>query len=591
MSLVPHRKNKTNSQMPAQDVETLQRRSSKILKCIAFLFICLLIRAGYIQWIDQDFLKNQGQKRFQRTINLEPLRGLITDRHGEPLAVSSPVFAIWASPMDMPKLEHHRLIKLAKMLDIAPSDLQEKLSDKKKEFVYLKRQISPHVTSKIMSLKIPGVSSIKEYRRYYPTGESSSHLIGITGVDGAGQEGIELARNALLSGRSGVREILRDLRGNIVEDVVAMKPPQDGQTVTLSIDHRIQYLAFRELKKVVEEHRAKAGSVVVLDAQTGELLAMANMPSFNPNLRKGIRPQLKRNRAVIDLFEPGSVTKPFVVARALDLGLVRPNTLIKTSAFSLSGKLIHDVHHYPQLSVEGIIQKSSNVGMVKLSQMMGRENTWSMYDAIGFGKSSLTGFPGEASGRLRPASTWRPIEQATISYGYGFSTSLLQLARAYTVFTTDGRLLPVSLIKQDHPLPSRQVIKPETALAVRHMMMKGTEQGGTGKRAQILGYHVAGKTGTAHKSEGKKGYAAHRYVGSFVGFAPATRPRLIVAVMIDEPSIENRSYFGGVIAAPLFSKIMGGALRTLSISPDAVDQQRIQYSQPFDTITNDFDEE
>lgn len=539
-------------------------RFAVLMLCL--LFVMLLARGLYIQLFSQDFLQNQGDARFRRVLKLEAIRGQITDRNGAPLAISAQVKSIWASPADMEKLPAEQIEALAKLLELSPETVTTKLADKKKEFVYLKRQISPEQADKILALAIPGIASQSEYKRFYPSGESFAHIIGFTGIDGVGQEGLELARDRMLAGKPGSRVVLKDRRGHIVDDLAAVEQPRDGQALVLSMDQRLQYLAYRELKAVVDANKAKAGSVVVLDAQTGEILALVNMPTYNPNIRNNINPESRRNRAVVDLFEAGSAMKPMPVAKALDAGKVTPMTVMNTQSYMIGPAVVRDTHNYPSLSVTGIIQKSSNVGSSKLSLMFSPQEMWTFYDEMGFGRSAHSGFPGESNGHLRNWKNWRPIEQATMSFGYGVSMSLLQLARAYTIFTTDGQLLPVTFVKQNAPLPGKRMISARTAQQMREMMTTVTQQGGTGVRAQVLGYNVGGKSGTVRKLE-KGVYQSNKHIGIFVGFAPATYPRLIVAVMIDEPSAG--AYYGGSVAGPAFAQIMAGGLRILGVPPDS----------------------
>ena len=541
-------------------------RVTVVLSLLGLLFLALLSRAIYLQVVQQDFLQDQGEARFRRTLVLEANRGQIADRNGEPLAISTPVQSIWASPMDMSPVPADKLAALARLLEMPVAELSEKLSDKKREFVYLKRQISPQLAQQVMALEIPGVAKQQEYRRFYPAGEMLSHVIGFTGVDGKGQEGLELTREKMLAGKHGSRTVLKDRRGHIVEDLAVIEPPRDGQTLTLSIDKRIQYLAYRELTAAMVANKAKAGGVVVLDAQTGEVLALANTPSYNPNNRAVLEPEMRRNRAVVDMFEPGSTMKPFPISMVLDAGKITPNTVFDTRPYTIGPATVRDTHPNPSLTVTGIIQKSSNVGSSKIAAMFPPEDMWTFYRKSGFGQSPQSGFPGESPGRLRDWQTWRPIEQATMSFGYGVTVSLLQLARAYTIFTHDGALLPLSFTKLAAPNPGRPVIRPDTAKKMHDMMITVTEQGGTATRAQVLGYHVGGKSGTARKLVGGR-YAADKHIGLFVGFAPATRPRLIVAVMIDEPGAGF--YYGGTVAGPAFSNIMAGSLRIMGVEPDA----------------------
>ena len=542
-------------------------RSRLMLVLLLAWFAALAGRALYLQGLHHGFLQQKGESRYSRVIELSATRGRIVDRNNEQLAISTPVESVAASPADVdmtPEQQRH----LARLLEIDLSELSRKLADDRREFVYLKRQLPPEEAAKVAALGLPGIFLQREYRRYYPAGEVTAHLIGFTDVDGKGQEALELAFERELAGKPGSRRVIKDRLGHIVEDVESIRGPQDGQTLRLSIDARIQYLAFRELKNAVTAHRARAGGIVVLDVATGEVLAMANVPTYNPNNRGKFDPRRTRNRAVTDLFEPGSTLKPFTAAAALEAGTVRPDTIIQTSPgeLTIGNRTIHDAHPQGAITVAQVIQKSSNVGAAKMALGLKPETLWTLFNQVGFGTPPQSGFPGEVAGKLRPAASWRPIEQATMSYGHGISVSLLQLARAYLIFANDGELKPATLVRRDAPAESVRVISPATAQAVRHMLEMVVQPGGTAPRAQIAGYHVAGKTGTAHKLEGR-GYASDKYVSSFVGFAPATRPRLVVAVMIDEPT--DGQYYGGTVAAPVFSQVTAGALRLLSVAPDA----------------------
>jgi cell division protein FtsI (penicillin-binding protein 3) len=528
-------------------------------------FVVLLGRSVYLQAIHTNFLQQEGDARYSRTLKLPAHRGMITDRHGEPLAISTPVESIWASPPDV-EIDAEKLKKLSALLGVKQADLQEKLS-KDRSFVYLKRRLPPPDAAKVMQLGIPGIFMQREYRRYYPAAEVTAHIVGFTGIEDKGQEGMELVFQNWLAGKPGSRHVLKDRSGHIIEDLEAVKVPQDGRDLALSIDRNIQYLAHRELARAVEQHKAKAGAIVVMDAKTGEVLAMANQPVYNPNNPVKIAGK-SRNRAIVDIFEPGSTLKPITAAAAIEAGLFTPDTHIETSPgyMRIGRATIHDAHPQGLLTVSQVIQKSSNVGSAKMALSMSPQQLWTVFNQMGFGTPANIGFPGEASGKLRPYKSWRPIEQATMSYGHGISLSLLQLARAYTVFANDGEIKPVSLLKLKEVPVGQQVFSPETARSVLSMLESVTQPGGTAPRAQVMGYRVAGKTGTAHKLEGK-GYAANRYVSSFVGMAPASNPRLIIAVMIDEPS--NGQYYGGSVAAPVFSSVMSGALRQLAVPQDA----------------------
>jgi cell division protein FtsI (penicillin-binding protein 3) len=541
-------------------------RGRFVLLALLVGFAALLARAVYLQGINDEFLQNKGESRYERVIELSATRGRVTDRNGDVLAISTPVKSIWAIPEDA-RLPPGQVRKLAQLLDMDARELSRRLASEK-DFVFVKRQIAPDVADKVKALDLPGIHQQREYRRYYPGGDVAAHIVGFTGVDDKGQEGIELALEAMLAGKPGSRRVIRDRLGRIVEDVESVKPPHDGRDVTLALDSKVQYLAYAALKQALAEHRAKAGGVVVVDVRTGEILALANLPSYNPNNRVKLSGAQLRNRALTDTFEPGSTLKPFTAAAALDKGSVRFDTLIQTAPgrITIGNATVSDAHPHGMLTVAQIIQKSSNVGSVKMSQTLAPEEMWKMFDNVGFGQAPRLGFPGEAPGRLRPFKTWRPIEQATMSYGHGISVSLMQLARSYMVFARDGDLLPLSLTRVDGPVSgARQVFSAQTAREVRTMLEMAVQPGGTAPKAQVSGYRVAGKTGTAHKLDG--GIYANVYVSSFVGFAPVSNPRLVVAVMIDEPSAGK--YYGGEVAAPVFAQVVGGALRTLGVPPDA----------------------
>ena len=552
---------------PALSVRLPVWRARLLLLLVFCGFMVLAARAFYLQGLHNDFLQQKGETRYARVVEISAHRGMVTDRNGEPLAVSTPVESVWASPADA-SLSTEQRFKLARLLGTDPAELRRRLADSEREFVYLKRQLPPEQAAKVVQLNLPGVFLQREYRRYYPAAEVTAHVVGFTGVDDNGQEGIELAYQEWLAGKRGSRRVIKDRLGRIVEDVESIRAPQQGRDLALSIDQRIQYLAFRELKSAIAEHAAKAGSIVVLDATSGEVLALANWPTYNPNNRDTMKMAQSRNRAVVDLFEPGSTLKPFTAAAALETGLVGPGSVINTEhgRFSIGRRTIRDVHPEGFLTVSQVIQKSSNVGSAKIALAMAPQKLWAIFSAVGFGTQTRVGFPGEASGRLRAYQSWKPIEHATMSYGHGVSVSLLQLARAYSVFATDGELKQLTLIRRDQPAEGKRVISRRTAQAVRRMLETVTQPGGTATRAQVAGYRVAGKTGTAHKLDGAT-YAADRYVSSFVGIAPATNPRLVIAVMIDEPG--GKHYYGGEVAAPAFSNVMAGALRLLGVTPDA----------------------
>lgn len=524
-------------------------------------------RAAYLQGMHKGFLQQKGESRYSRVVEISAHRGMITDRHGEPLAISTPVESVWASPQDM-EITTPQIKKLAEIIGMNSAEIQKKIEGPQRDFVYLKRHLPPEIAARVVELNMPGVFLRREFRRYYPAGELTAHMLGFTDVDDNGQEGVELAWQDDLAGKPGSRRVIKDRKGRIVEDIESIRVPRPGRDIALSIDSKIQYLAYRELKQAVEASKSKAGGIVVLDAQTGEVLALANLPVYNPNNRGKIKSERARNRALTDVFEPGSTLKPFTVAAALEAGRISPDTVFQTAPGTLTiGKAtIRDSHREGPLTVTQVIQKSSNVGSAKIALSLPPETLWEILSQSGFGVSTGSGFPGEVTGRLRPHKTWRPIEQATMSYGHGISVSLIQLARAYTLFSAEGELKPVSLLKLDAPTTGERVISRATALAVSTMLEMVVRPGGTAPRAQISGYRVAGKTGTAHKLEGN-GYAKDRYISTFVGYAPASNPRLIIAVMLDEPSAGQ--YFGGVVAAPVFSQVMAGALRILSVPHDA----------------------
>jgi len=541
-------------------------RSRLVLLALLAGFLALIGRSLYLQGMRNDFLKGKGEARYERVLEVSATRGRIADRHGEILAVSTPVKSIWAIPEDA-RLQPAEARQLAKLLDMDVGELPRKLASDK-DFVYVRHQVAPEVADRVGELKLPGIHQQQEYRRYYPAGDLTAHILGFTGVDDAGQEGVELAFNDRLTGKAGSRRVIRDRRGNVVEDVESIREPQDGQDITLALDDKIQYLAYSSLKQAIERHRAKAGGIVVLDARTGEILALANLPTYNPNNRERLAGAQLRNRAFTDTFEPGSTMKPFTIALGLEKGKYRYDTPIQTAPGRLvvGNATIHDAHVHGLLTVAQVIQKSSNVGSAKIALSMPAEDMWSTFDELGFGTPLKLGFPGEVGGRLRPWRKWQPIEQATMAYGHGISVTLIQLARAYMAFARDGDLIPLSLTKVDGaPLNGRPVFSAQTAKEVRAMLELVVLPGGTAPKAQVPGYRVAGKTGTAHKLEG--GAYANKYVASFVGFAPASEPRLIVAVMVDEPSAGI--YYGGDVAAPVFSQVMGGALRTLGVPQDA----------------------
>ena len=541
-------------------------RSKFIVASIALAFVGLAARAAYIQVFANDFFQKQGEVRFARTLELPANRGRILDRNGLILASSIPAPSIWAIPEDV-ALDKAQLLRLAKLLDMSAAELNKKLADEDKTFVWLKRQVDDAVAKEIAAMGLKGIYQRKEYKRQYPEGEAAAHVVGFTNVEDNGQEGIELTFNKELAGRSGSRRVIKDRLGRVVEAVGEQTLPVDGRDLQLSIDSKVQFFAYQKLRDAVVGNKANAGSVVVLDVQTGEVLALANYPSYLPGKRQNLSGAQLRNRALTDTFEPGSTMKPFVIALALEKGLVTPTTPIQTAPgrLTIAGSTISDAHPHGVLTVSEVIQKSSNVGTVKLAMQMQPREMWDMYSQVGFGQKPLVPFPGVVSGRLRAYKTWRPIEQATMSYGYGLSTSLFQLAHAYSVFARDGELVPVTMLKTEERTGGVRVMSARHAADVRNMLHMVTGPEGTAPKAQTMGYSVGGKSGTAHKQEGK-GYADKKYRGFFVGIAPVDNPRIVVAVMIDEPS--NGKYFGGDVAAPVFPETVQQSLRLLGVQPD-----------------------
>jgi cell division protein FtsI (penicillin-binding protein 3) len=526
----------------------------------------LLGRGIYLQGIHDDFLQEKGNARYSRVVEVSAHRGKISDRNGDPLAVSTPVESVWASPADV-EADPQQIRKLAKILGLNADEVKNRLSDTSRDFVYLKRLLPPNQVEKVMGLGVPGISLQREYRRYYPAGEEAAQVLGFTGQDDIGQEGMELALQDRLAGKPGSQRVIKDNRGYIVEDAGSLRPPKPGSDIELSLDSDMQHLAYRELENAVRQHRAKSGAVVMLDARSGEVLALVNYPGYNPNNRDNTSSKAMRNRAITDLFEPGSTLKPFTIAMALETGKVHPNTVINTEhgVYTLAHRKIHDADPESRLTVAQVIQKSSNIGAAKIALAMQPETMWRGLSDSGFGALTGSNFPGEAPGKLYDPKTWRPIEQATMAYGHGISVNLLQLARAYTIFANDGELLPVSLLKLDAAPAGQRVFSEQTCREMRNMLEMVVLPGGTAPLAQVAGYRVAGKTGTAHKLE--NGHYVNHYVASFVGFAPVSNPRLVIAVMIDDP--QGAEYYGGEVAAPVFSKVTGAALHALNVPNDA----------------------
>lgn len=540
-------------------------RSRFVLVMVALAFLVLAGRAVYIQAVGTDFYVKQGEMRYTRTLVLPASRGRILDRHGVVLATSVPAPSVWAIPKDFAADVAQRKA-LARLLGMTPQELNERTAGDS-EFAWLRRQVDDAVWAEVKALGIKGVHRHGEFKRRYPEGEAAAHVVGFTDVEEVGQEGIELAFQKELQGRPGSRGVVRDRLGRIVEDTGARLEPVNGRDVTLSIDSKVQFFAWQRVRDAVAAHGAKAGSVVVLDAKSGEVLALANYPSFNPGQRRNLSGAQLRNRALTDIFEPGSTMKPFIAAWALESGRVTPQTPIQTApgSINITGSTIKDAHPHGVLSVAEVIQKSSNVGTVKMAMQMSPREMWELYAGVGLGQKPQLDFPGAVTGKLRPYKTWRPIEQATMSYGYGVSASLFQLARAYTVFARDGELIPVSMLKRQEPVAGLRVISPQTAQQVREMLRMAAGPGGTAQKAQAIGYSVGGKTGTARKQEGKA-YVSNKYRAWFVGLAPVSDPRIVVAVMVDEPS--NGVFYGGDVAAPVFSQVVQQTLRMMGVPTD-----------------------
>ena len=544
-------------------------RSKFIVAAIALGFAGLAARAAWVQVFGNDFFRKQGEVRFARTLELPANRGRILDRNGLLLATSVLAPSIWAIPEDVDATPA-QLAQLARLLDMPLADLKKRLDDEDKTFVWLKRQVDEPVAQKIAELNIKGIYHRKEYKRKYPEGEAAAHVVGFTNVENHGQEGVELSFNGELAGRAGSRRVIKDRLGRVVEGVGEQTPPVDGKDLQLSIDSKVQFFAYQKLRDAVLANKARAGSVVVLDTVTGEVLALANYPSYNPDRRQNLTGEQLRNRALTDTFEPGSTMKPITVAAALELGRVKHNTIIDTTPgrFSMGGFTINDTHNYGVLDVDGVIQKSSNVGALKIAQRMTPKEMWDVYTALGYGQKPQIAFPGAVPGRLRPYKSWKPIEQATMSYGYGLSASLFQMARSYTVFSHDGLIIPATLLKTETPASGVRVLSAATVSEIRKMLQMAAGPGGTGPKAQTVGYSVGGKSGTAYKQIGK-GYGSDRdrkYRGWFVGMAPIDHPLIVCGVMIDEPGAGR--YFGGDVAAPVFSEVVQQTLRMRGLQPD-----------------------
>ncbi len=546
---------------------TYRGRRTFIFLCMGLAAVTLVWRAVCLQVLDKEFLLSQGEARHLRVVSLPAHRGVMQDRNGEPLAVSTQVESVWINPQELGG-EQQRIPELAKLLSLDNAKVKRMLASRAdREFVYLKRHVSPALAEQVSALETPGVYLQREYRRYYPVGEVSAQIVGFTNIDDVGQEGLELAYEEWLGGEPGAKRVIKDGRRHIIEDVESISRPHPGKDLALSIDRRIQYLAYRELKAVMEKHNARSASAVVLDVKSGEVLAMVNQPSFNPNNRQQLRSSDMRNRAATDVFEPGSTMKPFIVAAALQGGRFYPETPVSTSPgwFRVGVNTVRDVHDYGQLDVTGVLRKSSNVGISKIALSLPAEDIWTLLSDIGFGAQTYSGFPGEATGLLSHYGGWNQIETATLAYGYGVSVTALQLTQAYAVLATDGIKRSVTFLHDGDVSEERRVMPADVARQVRAMLEEAVGPDGTAPQARIAGYRVAGKTGTVKKSE-SGGYSSNKYVAVFAGMAPASDPRFAMVVMVDEP--RNGKYYGGQVAAPVFSKVMSGALRLMAIPPD-----------------------
>ena len=552
-----------------RDGPDARKRMVLVVGLLGLASIGLVARAFDLQVVRKQFYQRQGDARFLREMPIPVSRGTIFDRNGEPLAVSTPVTSLWANPSEV--LESGgRIAELAKALGVDPGELKERLAQRAdREFVYLRRQMSPAAAEVVLDLDIPGVYSQREFKRYYPSGAVTAHVLGFTNIDDHGQEGLELAYDGWLSGQPGSKQVIRDRLGRVVENIEQLRAPKPGRNLTLSIDRRIQFLAYSELSSTLEKFQADSGSIVVMDVKTGEVLAMVNLPTYNPNDVAGSKPNQRRNRAMTDVIEPGSTMKPFTLAAALSSGKFTPTTpIIDTTGghWYFHGHDIHDTHNYGLLTPTGVITKSSNVGAAKIAMQLDTGLMYDTFRAFGFGNSTNSGFPGESSGYLKVGHSWRPLEKATMAYGYGLNVTVLQLASAYATIADNGVMHSPTFIHGDDN-PGKQIISPQVAHELVRMMETVTGPGSTAPEARIPNYSVAGKTGTAHRASAG-GYDKNNYVAAFAGIVPASNPRLVGVVIVTNPS--KGSYYGGMVSAPAFARVMAGALRLLDVAPDNI---------------------
>ncbi len=553
-------------------------RRRLLLAAMMSAMVILVGRAVYLQILNKDFLQDKADMQHVGVVPVSAYRGQIKDRNGAPLAISAPVQSIWVNPRQLKESDSEKIGQMAKILSTPEKELRAVLKkEADKRFVYIKRQINPALAEKVKTLEINGVYFEREFKRYYPAGAVSGHLLGFTNIDDIGQEGMEHGYEHILRGKIGKKRVIKDGKGHVIKDVENIKEAEAGRDLVLTIDERIQYLAYRELQTALIDNKAHAASLVVLDAKNGDVLATVSQPSFNPNNRKELNSSRYRNRAMVDSFEPGSTVKPFVVAAALDGGYISPNMIIEThGAYQFGRNVIKDVHNYGTLDLTHVLQKSSNIGVAKIAMTMPPEYFWGVYSKLGFGTSAGVGFPGEASGALLDYQNWHEFDQAALSFGYGVSTSILQLARAWTALADDGIVHSVTLLKRDEDPDAQRVFKPETARRVREMLEHVISKEGTAYQARVEGYRVAGKTGTVKKA-GAGGYTDDKYLSVFVGMAPASNPRFIIAIVVDEPT--SGQYYGGLVAAPAFSKVMAGALRVYGVEPDGVENMHLLLSR------------